>query len=882
MSTAAALTAALFNSRTFSISGPAVPTIRDYPVWVPIKLTGTESINDDFCYTLTVHTNVDLSNQHISISYANDNINLNDVIGKEISMKLELDPQGIPSVVGSSPKIADHREINGIVTQAQFLHNEGRIAVYQLTVQSWLYITSLRSDCRYFQDMTVEEVIKKVLDNYPFIAKFSLYDRWAYIKRDVTMQYNESDYTFIKRLCQTNGISFHFRHRDGLCEVVFSDANGAFLDNPSPAYREIDYIDPAHRHDREHIFAFTDKAQLVSGAFASNLYDYMQPRADLLTARSMPRQTAQGKYEHYYFHHDQAMDVEQPNAGGDKTASDTIRDRIQFNQRHRLESITQHARRSQGRGYIRGIVTGTSFKLNQHPRQEAKDVNKNAEYIVLSSSITVQDLAQTTVGTEPVAGGFTKEVIKRGAPQWHIETHFTAQAHNEDIRPDITIPKPRIHGVETARVVGPDAQTAATNHFVDYLGRVRLQFAFDREGQFDQGSSIWVRVSEAWAGSHLGSSFLPRIGQELLVSFISGDIDKPVVTGRVHNQLNLPPWQRPDQQALSGFRSRELTDGGGNTSAGRSNHIILDDTVAKIQLQLKSDHHSSSLSLGYITRINNSRGRMDERGEGFELRTDGNGIIRAAHGLYISTEARHDAAGMTADMREASQRLQGGMTQHEGIANFAASNNAQQSGDQDRVAGALKIQHTEIQGGTASQAAPFPEFAEPHLVVASPAGIATTSAHSTHIQADEHIALTSNGHTSVAATQSFFASALRSIRLFALKEGMKLFSAQENIDIAALSKSITLLAKLNIEQTANRIVITAKEEVVINGGGSYAVYNAGGITEGTNGAHVVHAAEHSHAGPKNMPTDYAPQPKLCSAQSTSASMSGDASVIIQK
>jgi type VI secretion system secreted protein VgrG len=340
---------------------------------------------------------------------------------------------------------------------------------------------------------------------------------------------------------------------------------------------------------------------------------------------------------------------------------------------------------------------------------------------------------------------------------------------------------------------------------------------------------------------------LPRIGEEVIVDFLGGDPDLPVATGRVVNQVNLPPWSLPEQQSLSGFRSRELIPGGGNSAAGRSNHLILDDTVQKIQVQLKSDHQHSQLSLGHITRIEDNAGRKDARGEGFELRSDGHGVVRAKDGLLISTEARAGAQGHAKDMGETTARLTQAQDQHDALADLAKQHQAQDASDQGAVAKELKAQNAAIAGtGKTGEEGTFPELAEPHIVLASPAGIASTTPGSTHQHSGQHHAITSDGHTSISSNKSLLTSAKEALRLFAYKDGIKLVSAKDQIEIQALKTSVNLLAKMDITHTANRITLTAKDSITINGGGSYTVWNAGAIKSGTTGSHSVHATDFGH------------------------------------
>ena len=327
-----------------------------------------------------------------------------------------------------------------------------------------------------------------------------------------------------------------------------------------------------------------------------------------------------------------------------------------------------------------------------------------------------------------------------------------------------------------------------------------------------------------------------------------------MVTGRGFNAMNMPPWNLPEQQALSGFRSRELVPGGGNSAAGRSNHFILDDTEQKIQAQLKSDHQHSQLSLGHITRIEDNAGRKDPRGEGFELRTDGHGVLRAKDGLLISTEARTVAQGHAKDMGETINRLSQAQDQHDALGDLAKQHQAQDATDQNQVAEALKDQNAAIQG-KGGEDGKFPELAEPHIVIASPAGIESTTPGSTHQHSGKHHAITSALHNSFSSAKSFLVSAKEAVRMFAYKDGIKLVSAKDNIEIQALKTSVNLLAKTDITMTANKITLSAKESVTLNGAGSFTVWSAGGIKSGTTGGHVAHATTHGLPVAKSIPVE---------------------------
>ncbi|MDQ0013744.1 type VI secretion system secreted protein VgrG [Variovorax boronicumulans] len=815
------------SSRTLQIQSPAIPVFLGRPALEPVRLSGREGVNELFEYELLLKTPDSLN---LGASGAAD-FNLDDFIGREISCLIELD-EGAP------------REINALITEAAFWGEEGRHVQYRLTLRPWLHLAALSVDCRIFQNLSVVQILDALLADYAFPLDKRLMER--YPVRDYQTQYNESDFDFFCRLCEEWGISYHFEHAEGKHRLVLCDEMGAYRTSENVAYRQIDYHPPGWKPDAEYLHSVVPRHQLTSGRYATRDYDYTRPRADLGASRKAPRPTGQADQEVYQWHHPRAgSHPAQPRAGAE-AVNDPQGDGHQL-ALLRMQALRTHGARMQASGNLRGMAAGRTFKLRAHPSERA-----NAEYLILETRFLIEDVAQDSQ---------VKEAAANRKQQWRIGVDLTAHPVAEVLRPVLARSKPFTHGPQVAVVVGPEGQ----NLWTDDLGRIKVQFPWDRLGQKNQHSTCWIRVSSPWAGNQLGGVHVPRIGQEVIVDFIGGDPDLPVCTGRVHNQSNLPPWTLPGQAALSGFRSRELTKEGGNSAAGRSNHLVLDDTDAKIQAQLKSDHQHSQLSLGHITRIEDNAGRKDPRGEGFELRTDGHGAVRAAEGLLITTETRAHAHGHIKSMGETLTRLTGSHEQHEKLSVAAQQAEAHATGDQDAVTRVLKAQNDAIKGaGGRGAEGGFPELAEPHLVLASPAGIESTTAQSTHMASGVHHALTSGGHTSVSAGKSFLVSVKQAIRMFSYKAGIRLVAAGANIEFKALQQSIHLLAKLDITHAANRITITAKEEVLINGGGSFSRWNAQGIEHGTQGRWVEHAASHALVGPMNRPVEVVafPRPEL--------------------
>ncbi|MGE8200351.1 MAG: type VI secretion system Vgr family protein, partial [Variovorax sp.] len=707
------------------------------------------------------------------------------------------------------------RYLGGIATRFGLQQEDARHSFYRLQLRPWLWLATRRSDFRIFQGKSVPDIVMEVLGSYGYPIEKKL-TRGDYRRWDYCVQYHESDFNFVSRLCELEGLYFHFRHEASQHVLVFAD-DIANSHNPLPGGEEVRYhpLEKSGMGQRERIYAWEIAEEVRPGHHYNDDYDFEKPKAELSHLRQMPPGHDHDAYEQY----------EWPGGfvqHGDGETYARIRNEEQLSQRNRVT----------GRSNLRELATGHTLRLTGHPRAD-----QNQQYLLVGVSYHLQENLQASEGADGTEGS-----VQRFA--------FEAQPTSYAWRPQRTTPRPRTRGPQTAKVVGP----AGEEIWTDQYGRIKVQFHWDRIGQDNENSSCWVRVSTAWAGTTFGMTSVPRIGMEVIVDFLNGDPDYPIVTGCVHNADTMPAWELPGQKHLSGIRSREL-------GGGRGNHIVLDDTAGKIQAQLRSDHQASQLSVGHIGRIEDTAGRKEPRGQGFELRTDGHGAVRSAKGLLVTTEARANAQAHMTDMGETVGRLTQARDMHEGLSEVARGAQAHDAGDQDEVTEILKAQNDAIrgQGGNREQG-DFPEFQEPHLTLASARGLQTVAQGSTHIVSSEHTALTSGGHTSVSAGKSLLVSVQSAIRLFAAKAGMRLVAASADIDIKALKDSVNVLAKLNITQTANKITIQAKEEVVINGGSSYSRWSSGGIEHGTSGTWREHAAVHSLVGPASEGKPALPNP----------------------
>ncbi|ORC51222.1 type VI secretion protein ImpA [Burkholderia sp. A27] len=822
---------ALFDAaRTLTVAGAALPSYGDQPILTPVKLSGGETLGELFEYTLELKSPDALA---FSPSIA-ANIELNKLIGTEVTVSIQIEGSGhfIPGLAGEAGQAnigAGTREITGIVSAARIVREDGRAIVYELTLRPWLWQATKNRNARNFQDMSVVEITDAVLSAYTFPVDKRLTTprpNNAWPKRDIQRQHFESDWAFLQRLWQEWGIFWFFEHSDGKHRLVLCDSMGA-LKSLDEAYRTIRYEAPTGRRiDEEHIHALTVQNSLTTGAVTSVDYDYTWPRADLSVKREDPRDTGLAHQEHYTW-----GDYAQPQAGasglsGDHNEPQTEAEYLTMVQ---MQALRCQGLRATGEGNLRGLVTGRTFVLTHYPQMAA-----NREYAVISSKLTIEEIGEAS-GT---------------GQRYQCRAEFEVQPSSEPFRLLRTIEKPRIAGTEYAVVVCPENQEIWT----DAYGRVKVQFIWDRLGHNDERSSCWVRVAGTWHGDQFGGTFLPRRGHEVTVGFVNGDPDLPIITGSAVNAFNMPPFELPQNQALAGYRSREI---GGR----RANTLAFDDTNGRIQAHLSSDEGASQLNLGYITRIAGNAGRQDERGRGFELITNLWGVVRSALGLLITTHARPDAQGHVKGASETLRQLEGAQSLHDALSRVAQESGAQEAdGHQSDLAKTIEAQNQQIRG-VAGDANPFPEFSEPHLLIAGKAGVEVVTPATVHVAAQQ-VAMTTEGHVAIASGRSFFATVRDTIRIVAQREVMKFVAAAGDIVLHALTRSIVLLAQDKIQITGDEIILRAKKTLRIEAGGSFAQFDSSGIVHGTTGQFVAHAATHDLPGPRDIPVDLAPK-KIC-------------------
>ncbi|CAB3774224.1 hypothetical protein LMG30113_07523 [Burkholderia paludis] len=763
---------------------------------------------------------------------ARERIQADKLIGTELTISIEFDGKGtfvpgVPGGAGLGNLGAGKREIIGLITELSFVGEDDRYAYYEMSVRPWLWLATLNRENRIFQNQSVVEITDAVLGSslYPFKYELRLGANGlngVYPARDYVRQVWESDFEFLTRLWSEWGIYYFM---DG-STLVLCDASGSHKPH-GDMYDTILYHAPAGaRVDEEHIHRLAVSRLLTPGSVSVIDYDSTQSRARLSNTVDRHSDIAFDNAEHYAW-----GDYSQPLAGasGLTGVPNKVAQEAQYLAGVRVDAERCKGLRAKGRGNLRGLAVGHTLRVQGHPQ-----ASTNAEFLVIAATIEIHNNDEMT-----------------GGDPYQCVSDFVLQPASAIFRSPLQ-PKPPC-GPETAVVVGPESQPM----WIDGYARAKIQFVWDRLGEQNENSSCWVRVSSPWQGNGFGFVALPRIGQEVTVSYHEGDADKPYISDRQVNQFNQPPWELPKNQALMGWRSMSL-------AGAQVNQVVVDDTPNKLQVQVTSDHAKSRLVLGYNTRIEGRPGRSEERGEGFELATMAWGVIRANQGMLITTEARDGATQPAKDMAETVTRLLVAHDQQDTFATTAREQQAQEAGDQDEVAKALQAQHDDIQGSASgsTQAGQFPQMSTPYLVLAGAAGIAATTSQSTHLASGEHLALTAGGHVGVSVGKRLLVSVARGVRTLVQSAGWKLVAMSGDIELKALKDNLQLLAKLNMTATANRITITAQEELVVSGGGSATHYTSGGITHQTAGGYTAHAGSFTYTGPQSQAAVFPESPPL--------------------
>ena len=488
----------------------AVATPLGEDVLLLTSMSGTEQLGRLFEYEL-------------ELASEKEQLKSSDIVGQNVTIRLNLPEDKV-------------RYFNGFISSFTQIGGTLQLDQFRATVVPWLWFLTRNADCRIFQEKTVPDIIKEVFRDRGFTdfedALTGSYRKWEYC-----VQYRETDFNFVSRLMEQEGIYYFFKHENGKHKLVLADSASAHQ-----PYLKIDKLkfQPAdlQASDQKYISDWIVETRVQPGFYALNDFDFKNTKKDLQARAKVSREHAAADFEIY----DYPGEYIETNDGEEYA-------------KKRIEELHSQYEVVAAQSDVRVICTGFTFTLTEHPRED-----QNRKYLITSANYSMHsDILQTSGG---------------GGSEAAYSCSFTAIDAEQPFRSLRITPKPSIPGPQTAMVVGPSGEEI----YPDKYGRVKVKFHWDRYSKADENSSCWIRVAQVWAGKKWGAMYIPRIGQEVIVEFLEGDPDQPIITGRVYNAQAMPPYDLPDEKTKSTLKSNSSKGGGG------FNEIRFEDKKGKEQI----------------------------------------------------------------------------------------------------------------------------------------------------------------------------------------------------------------------------------------------------------------------------------------------------------
>jgi len=779
------------------------------------------------------------------------------------------------------------RSICGIVTEASAGESDGGLATYQLVIRDALAIMEKRVSTRIFRTKNELEIVEIMFtewrqSNPVMAAAFDFeFDQALALRkfprREFTMQHNESDAAFVRRLLKRRGVSWYFRA--GRAESGAPKSDGQ---DKAPAHTLVMFDDENrlkqnaagtvryHRDDateeRDTITAWSAMRMLQAGSTTRHSWDYgnaLGTQFMMTNATSMVDQGVRGKQFAASLND---YVVEMPHAG------DNHEDHCKLGQL-RMAHYDYASKCFHGEGGLRALCVAEWVGVDGHPEIDRHPAAER-EFVITAQHVTAYNnlpkelnakierlFARSRWGIDS-ADALSAD---QGAADTAIayRTRFTCVRRGIQIVPDfdprVDLPHPQL---QSAIVVGPSGEEV----HCDAQGRVKVRFPGTRgaDHQHAHGAgasntdadSAFVRVASSWAGNGSGSHHqcgtvtLPRIGTEVLIAFMGGDPDKPVIVGQLFNHLAPPPalgnpGDLPDDRYLSGMKTREV-------HGMRANQLRFDDTPGQISAQVASEHGASELNLGWLHHPRNG-GNADPRGEGAELRSDKAVAVRGGQGVLISADASVGAQGAQLDRDE----LVGLAEVLQGVAAEISKLAATHAGDEAdgpqlaQLLGKLKNWSAGSNAGKGAQigAGGSQPGGQPIIAASASAGMVLASQDNVLMGAQSKIDILCVNNAQVSTGRNLFLRAAQSISLFAHQLGMKLVAASGSIVVQAHHGDIEITTSGRIRMNAGQGIDLSAPEIKIVAQGAQADYGGGTIRQQSSGAHAIKSSSFAHVRP---------------------------------
>lgn len=664
------------------------------------------------------------------------------------------------------------RTLHGVITGFKHLSSSQDEARYEVRLEPRMALLARSRQNAIYQNLTVPQIVEKILrERHQMRGQDFVFNlKSEYPSREQVMQYGEDDLTFVSRLLSEVGIWFRFATDARLkIEVV------KFYDDQSGYERglTLPLRHPSGLHDgaTEAVWGLNTAYSVVEKSVTTRDYNYRTATAEMMTEQ-----------------HDAT--------GGDKTTYGEAY--------HYADNFLQ-------KGNKEAAESGAFYARIRHERY----LNEQAILKGQSTSSLLMPGLEIRVQGDDAPAVFRKGVLITGvtasaARDRSYELTFTAIPYSEryGYRPAL-IPRPVMAGTLPARVTSTVKND--TYAHIDKDGRYRVNLDFDRDTWKPGYESLWVRQSRPYAGDTYGLHLPLLAGTEVSIAFEEGNPDRPYIAGVKHDSAHT------DHVTIQNYKRNVL-----RTPA--NNKIRLDDERGKEHIKVSTEYGGKSqLNLGHLVDAG-----KQQRGEGFELRTDMWGAVRAKKGIFISSDAQDKAQGQVREMAPAMAILDGAQSQMKSLSTDAQTANA----DPADLSSQIALLQQSVKDLT--QAA---------ILLSAPKGVAIASGEHLQLAASKNLIANAGNHADIGVVKNMFIGVGQALSVFVRKAGIKLFANKGAISVQAQNDLMELLAQKSIEitSTEDEIKITAKKKITLNGGGSYIRLDACGIEAGTQGEYNVKA-----------------------------------------
>lgn len=753
---------------------------------------------------------------------------------------------------------------SGIITGASQGQSDGAFTLYRLTLQDPTCLWHKRRNSRVFMNKSVIEIIEVIFKEWQ--TKSSLFasslklDSTGLTKhydiRPFSMQSNETDYHYLTRLMREEGINWLV---DESNYIVSSNSQSIEAQKLRLIDANTQYKALERQSIRYHRSNATEQYDSITSFVAERTLQPTAIHIQRWQADALSQEDASGSVLSSHKHSSQrdnaSLSLEQAwNISPAWTSDLNGEDHATAASHAQLEKLNKQLHQYQSlkakyfiaQSSVRDTQVGYWFQLNDHPELDQNHSGSEKEFLILSKRFYNQNnLPKDIQNCVENLLSLSHWKLNKDSIEERQASEFQVVRRNIDVVPEYDPLQHRASAhVQRAKVVG---NHDAEEIYVDEWGRIKVRFLFSRveDHAHDGGAgsndndtdSAWVDVLTPWAGEGYGARFLPRIGEIVVIDFFDGNIDRPFVTGRIHEAERRPTQfdtkgQLPDTKKLSGIRSKEVAGEG-------FNQLRFDDTTGQISTQLQSSHGSTQLNLGNLSHPK-EQATSDGRGEGFELRTDKWGAVRAGDGLLLSTYKQDSAKQDHLNIKLAKEQFETSLNQAKSLNKTAVEL-------ENTSLDILEKFQNFIDQLSKEDESKANAFKSAIMVLASPKSVGISSAEDIHTSAKGFMVHSAGKSINISTQNSLIAQASKKLSLFAAREDASLIAGVGKVLLKSISNTLDVISRkdLNIKSTEGKVFITSPTEVLITGGSSQISIQDAGIYSKTGGLNESKAGQHT-------------------------------------